>query len=182
MITIVVRDEPRPQGSKRAFALRKGGAPTGRAVVVDDNKPELRNWRESVRSETQRAMDGQAPLEGPVVLAVTFTVPKPQSAPKRKRTWPCKKPDLDKLLRGVCDGLKAGGAYRDDAQVVEILRLGKFYPADAERVLLSAADYSMVSHMLKLAGSPFDVLNSPGAVIRVASIYDFPGVNGDGQD
>ena len=28
----------------------------------------------------------------------------------------------------MCDGLKAGGAYGDDAQVVEIVRLGKFYP------------------------------------------------------
>ena len=99
MITIIVRDVPRPQGSKRAFALRKAGVPTGQAVVVDDNKPGLRNWRESVRAEVQKVMDGQPPIGGPVVLAVTFTLPKPKSAPKRKVTWPEKKPDLDKLLR-----------------------------------------------------------------------------------
>jgi hypothetical protein len=120
-------------------------------------------------------MDGQVPLEGPVILAVTFTLVKPKSAPKTKVTWPCKKPDLDKLLRSTCDGLKAGGAYADDAQVVEILRLGKFYPDPLSQVAPND-DY----HMLHLAGTGLDVLSGPGAVIRVASIYEFPGVSNVG--
>ena len=180
MITIVVRDEPRPQGSKRAYALRKAGALTGQAVVVDDNKPALRNWRESVRSEVQKAMNGWPPLEGPVVLAVTFTLPKPKSAPKRKVTWPEKKPDVDKLLRSIMDGLKAGGAYGDDAQVVEIVRLGKFYPElrDSGTVCIRKP----AATMLVMTGTDADVLSSPGAVIRVASIHEFSGVNGGTPD
>jgi hypothetical protein len=88
-----------------------------------------------------------------------------------------KKPDVDKLLRSVMDGLKAGGAYRDDAQVTEIVRLGKFYPG-LDSVLLPNDAYSM----LHLAGTTYDVLSSPGAVIRVVSIYEFSGVsNGNGS-
>lgn len=141
-------------------------------VVVDDNSPKLKGWREAVRGETQRAMDGRAPMEGPVILAVTFTVPKPKSAPKTKVTWPEKKPDLDKLMRSVMDGLKAGGAYRDDAQVVEIVRQGKFYP-DAEAPPVNG--HGGARSMLRLAGTGLDVLSSPGAVIRVASIHEFIG-------
>jgi Holliday junction resolvase RusA-like endonuclease len=180
MFTIVVRDTPQPQGSKRAFALRKAGVPTGQAVVVDDNKPGLRNWRESVRAEVQKVMDGRSPLEGPVVLAVTFTVPKPKSAPKRRVTWPEKKPDLDKLLRSVCDGLKSGGAYGDDAQVVEIVRLGKFYPELQDSGTVCIRKYATA--MLAMAGTDADVLSSPGAVIRVASVHEFSGVNGGPSD
>jgi Holliday junction resolvase RusA-like endonuclease len=175
VITIVVRDTPQPQGSKSAFALRKAGAFTGRAVVVEDNQRN-KPWREAVRAEAQKVMDGQSPLEGPVVLAVTFTMPKPKSAPKRKVTWPCKKPDLDKLLRSTSDALKNAGIYRDDAQIVEIVRLGKFYPEQQDSGTVIIRKYATV--MLGMAGTDADVLSSPGAVIRVASIHEFPGVNG----
>lgn len=168
MIVVVVRDEPRPQGSKRAFRHKT----TGNVVVVDDNSPKLKNWRESVRGEVQDVMDGRAPIEGPVVLAVTFTVAKPKSAPKTRVTWPERKPDLDKLLRSVMDALKAGGAYKDDAQVVEIIRLGKFYPDPHARVIPG----SSAAIMSAMAGTDADVLPGPGAVIRVAAIHEFPGV------
>jgi len=184
LLTVIVRDEPATQGSKRAFAIRKGGVPTGQVAVVDDNKASLRGWREAVRQETAKAIEEHQdaslfevtyPLQGPVVLGVTFTVRKPKNAPKRKVTWPERQPDLDKLLRAVCDALRAGGAYRDDAQVVEVARLAKCYPnPDGDSVMPVMARGANV--MLAVTGTRLDVLSTPGAVIRVASIYEFPGV------
>jgi crossover junction endodeoxyribonuclease RusA len=59
-------------------------------------------WREAVRAETQRVM----------------TI-----------TGPAKRPDLDKLCRSVLDGLTAGGAWEDDAQVV-VLRAWKSFATE----------------------------------------------------
>lgn len=160
MITIVVRDTPQPQGSKNAFALRKAGAYTGRSVVVEDNT-KVKPWREAVRTEAQRVIDVAEcpfPLEGPLAISVAFTLPKPQSAPKRRRVWPHKKPDLSKLLRSTEDALTSIGIYRDDAQIV-VARISKDYPAETD----------------SMSG-----LASPGAIIRIAPITDLTGAS-DGQ-
>lgn len=69
----------------------------------------------TIRTEMDRA--GTWPLEGPVKLAVSFTLPRPKSAPKW-RLWPDKKPDLDKLVRAIGDALTQSGAISDDAQIV----------------------------------------------------------------
>jgi Holliday junction resolvase RusA-like endonuclease len=34
--------------------------------------------------------------------------------------YPDKKPDLDKLIRSTSDGLKEGGAFHDDSQIVTV--------------------------------------------------------------
>src|ERR1700689_3720692 len=86
-------------------------------------------WREAVRAETQRVMQDHFQMNGPVAIEVTFSLPRPAghfgtgknytrvkaSAP----AWPAGRPDLDKLLRAVLDGLTMGGAWKDDAQVVQ---------------------------------------------------------------
>jgi Holliday junction resolvase RusA-like endonuclease len=93
---IVVRDTPAPQGSKRHV---------GRGVMVEMSK-NVKPWREAVRFEAQ-AVRGLArePLSGPVRCWVTFTVRKPAGAPKTRKTWPAKRPDVDKLLRSTLDAL-----------------------------------------------------------------------------
>jgi len=105
---IEVAGIPAPQGSKRHV----GG---GRMV---ESSRAVGPWREAVRAETQRARDGETfGSDEPVVVDILFHLPRPKSAPKRV-TWPVKRPDLDKLVRAVLDGLVAGGALADDSQVV----------------------------------------------------------------
>ena len=58
---------------------------------------------------------------------MTFTLPKPASAPKRTRTWPCRMPDLSKLIRSTEDALTDAGVWTDDARVVEVVAR-KVYP------------------------------------------------------
>jgi Holliday junction resolvase RusA-like endonuclease len=125
-VIIDVRGLPAPQGSKRHV----GG---GRTV---EQSKAVGPWREAVRAETQRVLDwnwepGRGPLTGPVRVALTFKMARPKShfgtgrnagnvklgAPKR----PAGQPDLDKLARAVLDGLTAGGAWKDDSQVVMLV-------------------------------------------------------------
>lgn len=115
---------PRPQGSKKAFVPKhKKGTPPEiaakprRPVIVNDEPELLKTFRADVRDAFQRAMDeaGQAPLEGALEVAVTFTFRRPLShhvAGDRMRplkasapTYHVQDPDLDKLLRSVADAL-----------------------------------------------------------------------------
>ena len=159
-VTITVYGTPTPQGSKSGFAIKKDGQYTGRVAMVEgSNKSEaarqrMKDWRADVRQAAAAVMrDLQAsvlldpgfPLDGPLAVTVLFTVARPASAPKRKRTWPCKRPDLDKYLRSVFDSLTSSGVFRDDAQIVQ-LTAAKDYPGDA------------------------GMLGAPGAVITIRAI------------
>jgi crossover junction endodeoxyribonuclease RusA len=101
---------PAPKGNHRAFVHG------GRARVTEHATKGLTVWLHALSDEARVAMKDQPPMEGPLALSATFWLPKPASAPKRKRTWPIKKPDWDKLARGF-DAL-TGVVWRDDAQVV----------------------------------------------------------------
>lgn len=115
MLAFTVWGVAQPKGSARAF-VPKGWT---RAVVTSDN-PKGKGWQQLVAEAAGRARDatGAALLEGPVSLTVAFYLPRPKSLPKRV-TAHTKKPDLDKLVRSVKDGLTRV-AWHDDAQVVRV--------------------------------------------------------------
>ena len=126
-IRIEVLGVPVPQGSTRSFALKKDGAYTGRTATTSDN-PKLRAWRDLVAKAASDAMmqdpeyGGREILEGAVGLDLQVFLPRPKSAPKRKRLRHQKRPDLDKVIRGILDAL-TGVVFRDDSQVCEIKAL-----------------------------------------------------------
>jgi len=105
-ITFAVLGTPAPQGSKRHV---------GRGIMVESCKA-LAPWRESVIWAAREAR-GDVTINGPVAVAIVFYLPRPKSAPKRV-TVPFRKPDLDKLCRGVLDALTIAGVIDDDALVV----------------------------------------------------------------
>lgn len=94
------------------------------------NEKLLLPWRAAVAACAHDAMSDAPPTPVPVVLEAAFGVKRPKghygtgrnagslraSAPP----FPAVNPDLDKLARAVLDAL-TGIAYRDDAQVVELL-------------------------------------------------------------
>jgi Holliday junction resolvase RusA-like endonuclease len=122
-VFIVVYGSPAPQGSKRFVGTTKAG----RGLMVESSQ-KVKPWRQDVKEAAIVARAGRPPLDGPLRARIVFTVPKPTSAPKRKRTYACKKPDLSKLLRSTEDALTDAGVWTDDARVVGFDRLEKVFP------------------------------------------------------
>lgn len=112
-MTVVIRvnGTPAPQGSK--VRGRNGG--------VFESSKKVAPWREAVRAEAQRAFlaDELLPVDGPVLLVITFYLNRPKSIPARV-LYPVKYPDLDKLQRSTFDGLAEGGALANDSRVVDV--------------------------------------------------------------
>lgn len=136
---IIVFGEPAPQGSKRHV---------GNGVMIESSK-KVAPWRQDVVAAAKEAMEGFATFDGPLVVKMVFTLHKPASAPKKRRTWPDRKPDLDKLVRSTSDALVTAGAIRDDARIVEFTRLAKVFP-----------------------GGDTDALSSPGVLIEIHPLVE----------
>ena len=116
----------------------------GRGILIEASK-RTKPWRAIV---LQAAMEVHAEkLIGPVTLDIDFTLPKPKSAPKRKRIWPDRKPDCSKLVRAVEDSLTDAGIWEDDSRVVSLIAR-KLYVGDR------------------------DAMSVPGAVIRVDRVAE----------
>ena len=125
MIELVVYGPPAPQGSKRHV---------GNGVMVESSKA-VKPWREAVKAAGVDAMDGGEALDGPLVARMVFTMRKPASAPKRRRTWPDRTPDVSKLVRSTEDALTEAGVWADDARVVEYSRVAKVFPGEDPEAL-----------------------------------------------
>ncbi|MEU8682936.1 RusA family crossover junction endodeoxyribonuclease [Streptomyces sp. NPDC048611] len=84
----------------------------------------------------------------PTAADITITVPKPKSAPKRKKSWPITRAssDIDHHARACLDALSESGVIRDDSQITE-LAIRKVYP-----------------------GEHPEALDAPGAIIRLYTL------------
>ncbi len=143
---IVVYGQPAPQGSKRFMGVHGGKG------VMKESSAKVKPWRQDVKAAAEavialRNLAPWEPMDGPLLLVVAFTLPAPQSLPKRRVSYPSKLPDLSKLVRSTEDALTSAGVWRDDARVVEC-RAVKTYP-------------------IGTLGAHADALHSPGAVIEV---------------
>lgn len=112
VVTFRVDGTPIPQGSKKAYVV-KG---TNRARIVDDNKDLLKPWRAAVTKAAAASHAGPA-LEGALTLSVIFRITRPKTV---KRPFPSVKPDLDKLVRAIKDGITDAKVWGDDGQVVTL--------------------------------------------------------------
>jgi Holliday junction resolvase RusA-like endonuclease len=125
-INFYVYGKPETAGSKKAFALKKAGAFTGRTVVTDDN-PKSRAWKTTVSDAARREYDGEL-WDCPIYLELTFHLARPAShfgtgknASRLKDSappFPDAKPDSVKLTRAVEDALTSI-IWRDDCLVVD---------------------------------------------------------------
>ncbi|KAM9867073.1 hypothetical protein ACIFOC_00395 [Leucobacter aridicollis] len=119
-ITFRVDGVPIPQGSKKGFVVGR------RAVLVDDNKDVLKPWRRKVAT----ASDVGHTFTGPVFVAAVFYMPRPL---RPKFSLPGVKPDLDKLMRALGDGMTDGGLLADDSRIVSQF-IHKRYASDSNPV------------------------------------------------
>jgi Holliday junction resolvase RusA-like endonuclease len=150
-VTLTVYGHPAPQGSKRAFALRKNGVLTGKAAVIESSHDRVKSWRLAVIDAIPPESNSFAE---PVTVRMVFSLRRPlshyqtganshllrASAPAR----PGKAPDLSKLCRATEDALEEVGLLANDSLIVDYGRLAKVW-----------------------CGEDPDALDVPGAVITI---------------
>lgn len=132
---------PATQGNKTGFVKN------GKAVLVEGRRPAARqkfsDWRHGVAEEGRRWQEQHGEpglLEGPLMMNLTFGLPRPKSAPKTRRTWPigALSGDVDKLARAVLDAL-TGVLFGDDAQVIALAVIKDYAPVPGLSVWLAPA-------------------------------------------
>lgn len=128
MITITVYGQPAPQGSKKFMGI-KGG----KGIMVESSKA-VKPWREAVLNAAldRRLEMDSGPLRGPLSVEMIFTLRKPASAPKKRKSYPDKKPDLSKLVRSTEDALTNSCIWEDDARVISCLARKVFPDEDPD--------------------------------------------------
>lgn len=111
-VTFFVPGAPAPKGSRRYV---------GNGRTIESSKL-LGPWQEKVTWFAVHAMKRHcaAPFTGPVTVNLAFVMPRPKSAPKTKTLPAIKRPDIDKVCRGVLDGLTKGVVFMDDSQVTDL--------------------------------------------------------------
>jgi crossover junction endodeoxyribonuclease RusA len=111
MIHFFCPGRPQAQGSK--ISTKWG--------MREANK-ELGPWRERVALAAHAAADGHIyPTGVPVAVGLEFVLYRPASAPKTKTPPATKKPDIDKMERGILDAL-THVLWADDAQVTHVFK------------------------------------------------------------
>lgn len=137
VIEFVVPGLAAPQGSKRLVRLRNG-----RTVLIEQSK-RLRPWRAVVAYEAGRAFTGPL-VECNVTVSAEFVIERPKShktaagAVRASAPPSPGKPDLDKLCRGLLDGL-TGVIYRDDSQVIYLNAMKRYGDRSETFVTISYA-------------------------------------------
>jgi crossover junction endodeoxyribonuclease RusA len=120
-LELTVMGDPKPQGSKRGFVTK-----TGKVALVEMAGNPLKLWRESIAliAQAEAKKQNWEVTDQPVSMEIIFYMKKPQ---KPKFSLPAVRPDIDKLLRALLDGLtQAKTVYLDDSQVC-ILQASKMY-------------------------------------------------------
>lgn len=126
LINIFVPGIPGTRGSKRGFAIKKGGVYTGRVAVMDTTGDKGKQWMQTVKQFVAEVYKDE-PVRCPVALRMAFVLPRPKSHYGSGRNadqvkdsaphWHTNKPDALKMARAVEDAL-TGIIYHDDCQVV----------------------------------------------------------------
>jgi Holliday junction resolvase RusA-like endonuclease len=139
LLRIVVYGEPAPQGSKKFVGTYHGKDGRTHGMMGESSK-KVKPWRQDVVAaavEARAAAGNPEPLDCPLIVRMIFTVPKPKSAPKRRRLYAMRKPDVSKLSRSTEDALTTAMIWTDDSRIVEYSRLAKVFPGEDPEALAS---------------------------------------------
>ena len=140
-----------PQGKARARTYLPRGSNKYRSVTPD----KTRLYEARIRNAFLKAWNKNElafPKDRPVRICVTAIYTPAASTSKRKLAQmqaglllPMKKPDLDNVIKAVCDALNKY-AYHDDAQIVSITCSKAYgYSAGLSVILMDNTDYAVRS-------------------------------------
>jgi Holliday junction resolvase RusA-like endonuclease len=120
-----------PVGKGRPKFARRGN------FVATYTPEKTANYENLVKVTAHSAMRGTPLIEGPVRLDLKLFVTPPASWSKKKTALalggavlPTTKPDIDNVLKGICDAMN-GVVFMDDKQVCEV-SVTKRYAATPE--------------------------------------------------
>ena len=126
MFQLFVAGDPRPQGSKKAFARGK------HIVLVEANK-DLPAWRETMkRMFEMKMLELDNPFPTAIAVSIHFWLTRPKSVTRQYATGTY---DIDKLTRAVLDSLQSANVIVNDNLVVD-LNVRKSYADDHESGVL----------------------------------------------
>ena len=117
---VTFKVEATPVGKGRPKFARRGN------FVSTYTPTKTRDYEDLIREAAKQAMGSSEPLKTPVAAYIYITVPIPQSYSKKRSKAcldgserPCKKPDLDNILKCFLDAMN-NIVYDDDTQVVSL--------------------------------------------------------------
>jgi Holliday junction resolvase RusA-like endonuclease len=116
-VSLRIAGIPAPKGS-RTVGTRKNGTHYTR-----ESSEGVKSWVEAVAYSARANRPKGKPLEPPYEIELVFSMPRP-AAPKYD--WPSKDGDIDKLVRGVLDGMVQGGLLVDDRHVTALTARKEF--------------------------------------------------------
>lgn len=127
MVLVIVEGEPVGKGRPKASTF--GG---GVRMYTPD---KTRRYENNVRAEAKASMAGREAFAGPCMLELSIVCGVPASWSKKKQAQalageivPTKKPDIDNIVKALCDSFN-GIVWVDDVQVTDLLVRKRFGPA-----------------------------------------------------
>jgi Holliday junction resolvase RusA-like endonuclease len=130
--------DPAPQGSKKYVGSRRTAAGNNIPLIIESS-PKLPAWRKAVNDAVIQAMKDSGDLsqfDGAVKVEAIFYLTRPRTV---SRAYPITPPDLDKLARGLLDGMKP--IWKDDSLVVR-LEVSKKYASKQSGVAVTISNYA----------------------------------------
>lgn len=111
-IEVEIFGDPAPQGSKKIIHGR----------LVEASSTKLKKWRKAIADACLVARKTQDYFfTDAVEVSVIFYLPRPKTIKPEKRQYPIVPPDIDKLARGLLDGIgQSQMIWGDDSQVVKL--------------------------------------------------------------
>ena len=125
-VSFVVNGEPQPQPRPRF----------GKGRAYNDKTHPCYAWKQEVNLYARQAFAGREPFDGPVMMCLTFVMPRPTSKewlrkkPGAGRMYHAARPDIDNLVKAILDSLK-NVAWHDDTQVCMLTAM-KWWQAVAD--------------------------------------------------
>jgi Holliday junction resolvase RusA-like endonuclease len=117
---VIFQVEGTPVGKGRPKFARRGN------FVSTYTPTKTRDYEELIRDAAKTAMGSAEPIEAPVMACIYITVPIPASCSKKRSAAcldgserPCKKPDIDNIVKAYLDSMN-GIVYKDDTQVISL--------------------------------------------------------------
>jgi Holliday junction resolvase RusA-like endonuclease len=117
---VIFRVDGTPVGKGRPKFARRGN------FVSAYTPTKTRDYEDQIKEAAKIAMGSAEPVETPVVACIYIAVPIPASYSKKRSAAcldgserPCKKPDIDNIVKAYLDSMN-GIVYKDDTQVVSL--------------------------------------------------------------